>query len=290
MSDRDDIEVLAAEYALGTLDAGERNAVAARRHREPALEAALDAWELRFGPLAETVPSVAPPASLFAQIEARIAATPVASFARPSPIVVPAPPQDAIQALVQPVAPDTVARPSIIYPLQPSSQPETGKAVPAEAAWGEIVQLRRSVRFWRVGTIGLGALAACLAVGFGLREFLRPAMPKSYVAVLQKDPASTAFLLSVNLETRAFTIRPVTAQAQPGKSFELWLVDSKLGAKSLGVVGDQAFTTRANLSAYDRVTIAGATYAITLEPAGGSPTGAATGPIVFTGQLVQTTQ
>jgi anti-sigma-K factor RskA len=31
-----------------------------------------------------------------------------------------------------------------------------------------------------------------------------------------------------------------------------------------------------------------ATYAVTVEPEGGSPTGAATGPIVFTGKLIET--
>ena len=71
MSDPEDIDATAAEYALGTLDLAERIAVAARRQREPALAAAIDAWELRFGPLGETVPSVAPPADLWPSLEAR---------------------------------------------------------------------------------------------------------------------------------------------------------------------------------------------------------------------------
>ena len=151
-----------------------------------------------------------------------------------------------------------------------------------------MIELWGRVRIWRRRTVALGALAAALVVGIGLREWTRSGTPKSYVAVLQKDASSTAFLLSVNLDSRSFTIRPVTAQPEPGKSFELWLVDSKLGAKSLGVVGDQAVTSRANLSNFDKVTLSGATYAISVEPAGGSPTGAPTGPVVFTGQLIQT--
>ena len=49
-------ESLAAEYALGVLDAGERAVVSARRMREPQLDAAILAWEGRLAPLLELVP------------------------------------------------------------------------------------------------------------------------------------------------------------------------------------------------------------------------------------------
>jgi anti-sigma-K factor RskA len=248
MSNPDDIDALAAEFVLGTLDQSERQDVIARRGREPVLNAALEAWELRFGPLAETVPSVAPPSDLFDRIEAKLDRLPLsaASAAAPAGLQEAPPPPD------------------------------------------NVIDLELRLGRWRRRALGLGLLAACLTAGIGVREWMRPAAPKNYVAVLQKDAASTAFLLSVDLETRAFTIRPVAAQPEPGKSFELWLVDSKLGPKSLGVVGDQPVTTRASLRAYDRMTVAGATYAISVEPSGGSPSGAPTGPVVFSGQLVQT--
>ena len=279
MSDLDDLEVLAAEFVLGTLDVAERAAVVERRQRDTVLDTAIAAWERRIGPLAETVPSVAPPADLFARIEARIAWPPVAPVRQAEPVVI------AKAAMPILVAPPIVVAAKAVAAAPVASAPSA--AAPPSA---DVIQLRRRLRNWRAGTFVLGALAASLAIGFGLREYLRPPVPKNYVAVLQKDPASTAFLLSVDLEKRNFTIRPVSAQAQPGKSYELWLVDSKLGAKSLGVVGDQAYTTRASLNVYDRLTVAGATYAVSLEPSGGSPTGAPTGPVVFTGQLVQTSQ
>lgn len=255
MSEPADIDSLAAEFALGTLDPAERVAVSARRQREPALDAALTGWERRFGPLAETVPSVAPPEGLFEKIEARLRGELRSVTAGLTPL----------GSGDAPVAQDPPARLS-----------------------AAVINLQRSRGRWRIGALALGALAASLALGLGLRESMRPAQPKSYVAVLQKEASSTAFLLSVDLETRGFSIRPVAAQPEPGKSFELWLVDSKLGAKSLGVVGDQPVTTRASLHAYDKVTVAAATYAVTVEPSGGSPNGAPTGPVVFSGQLIQT--
>ncbi len=72
MSELDDIDALAGEYVLGTLDARERADVAARREREPALAAAIAAWEQRMAPLDVRTPEVEPARDLFARIEQRI--------------------------------------------------------------------------------------------------------------------------------------------------------------------------------------------------------------------------
>ncbi len=69
-----DDDFAAAEFALGTLDGGERASLAARRLREPDLDAAIRAWEERLAPLAEATPEVEPPAALFEAIAARIRA------------------------------------------------------------------------------------------------------------------------------------------------------------------------------------------------------------------------
>ncbi len=67
-----DDDFAAAEYALGTLDAGERATLAARRLREPELDEAIRAWEERLAPLAEAAPEIEPPRDLLPAIEARI--------------------------------------------------------------------------------------------------------------------------------------------------------------------------------------------------------------------------
>ena len=72
MTEREDIDLLAAEYVLGTLDAGERAGVADRRTREPSLEAAIQAWQQRLSPLDETISGIAPPADMLTRIERRI--------------------------------------------------------------------------------------------------------------------------------------------------------------------------------------------------------------------------
>lgn len=73
MTEREDIEELAAEYALGSLSASERASVEARRPSEPGLDRAILAWERRLSPFSETLEPVAPSPGLYGKIRARIA-------------------------------------------------------------------------------------------------------------------------------------------------------------------------------------------------------------------------
>ncbi len=114
--------------------------------------------------------------------------------------------------------------------------------------------------------------------------------PAQYVAVLQRDAASPAFLLTFDLDRRTLTVRTVGAERQTGKSYELWLVSDRFAApRSLGLIGSEEFTQRPQLANYDAVTINRATYAVSLEPEGGSPTGQPTGPVLYSGKLLQAT-
>jgi anti-sigma-K factor RskA len=156
---------------------------------------------------------------------------------------------------------------------------------PAPAADSPVVALRRSVRQWRALAIAASVAAVLLAVGFVARETSREGLPHEFVAILQKDAASPAFEVTVNLDSRELTVRPVAAQALPGKAYELWIIDAKLGApRSLGVIGERGRAT--SLSAYDPAVVASATYAVTVEPPGGSPSGQPSGPPVFVGKLI----
>ncbi|MBO0739921.1 MAG: hypothetical protein J2P51_00665 [Hyphomicrobiaceae bacterium] len=77
MTEEDDIDGLAAEYVLGSLSPAERAQVEARRGGDAALAAAIQAWQVRLGPLSEQAseqaPGLAPPPDLFGRILTRIA-------------------------------------------------------------------------------------------------------------------------------------------------------------------------------------------------------------------------
>jgi anti-sigma-K factor RskA len=193
---------------------------------------------------------------------------------------------EAIRAWEARLGPLAEAAPEIEPPrdLLPTIEARIRGAPPEASVNAAVVALERSVRRWRAGAIAASLVAGVLAVGFVAREVSRQSVPHEYVAILQKDAASPAFAVTVNLDTREFTVRPVAATAPPGKAYELWIIDPKLGAHSLGVIGE---TPRAaNLSAFDPAVVQNATYAVTVEPPGGSPTGQPSGPPVFVGKLI----
>ena len=116
-----------------------------------------------------------------------------------------------------------------------------------------------------------------------------PVPSAQYVALLQRDAGSPAFILTVDAATKNFTVRKVGADAERGKSFELWLISDRLPQpRSLGVIGGSDFTARPVLADFDAGTINAATYAVTVEQAGGSPTGQPTSAPIYTGKLIET--
>ncbi|WP_316232558.1 anti-sigma factor domain-containing protein [Bradyrhizobium sp. SZCCHNR1051] len=324
MAYSEDHVALAAEYALGTLDAAERAQVETMMAVDKDFVALVQAWEFRLGPLNQMVGLVEPRPELWERIKAEIAR--LRAFAESAP---PAEPVAVAEAPVIAVRPD---------PAPPEGSPVAAEALPIEAAAVEapepevatvaatrsastaheianddanVVRLSSKVRQLRAVANIMTALAAVLLALVGVQVYrpdllpqpLRPkpriqtvevkvpvAQPSAqFVALLQKDAASPAFILTVDAASKSYTVRRVGAAPEPGKSFELWLVSDKLQKpRSLGVIGGSDFTSRPVLSSYDADTVSRATYAVTVEPEGGSPTGQATGPIVFTGKLIET--
>lgn len=145
---------------------------------------------------------------------------------------------------------------------------------------GTVVELQQRVARWRRAAIAASAVAACLVVAFGLREVTRTPQPVSYVGVFQKDDQSPAFLLTVDLETRVLSIRVVAAERPADKTYQLWIASEQSGGvpQSLGLIEDPTQITRATLASYDPLIVRRATFGVSLEPMGGSPTGRPTGP------------
>jgi len=194
---------------------------------------------------------------------------------------------EAIRAWETRLAPLAEAAPEIEPPrdLLPAIEASIRAARPEAPSNAAVAALRRSLGRWRAAAIAASVLAAVLAIGFVAHEMSRQSVPREYVAVLQKDAASPAFEVTVNLDKQELTVRPVAAHAPPGKSYELWIIDAKLGApRSLGVIGETSHA--ANLSGYDPVVVENATFAVTVEPPGGSPDGRPSGPPVFVGKLI----
>ncbi len=142
-----------------------------------------------------------------------------------------------------------------------------------------VVTLRRQLNVWRWST----AVASAAALVMVAVLMLQPQpQEQSFIAVFQHDDQQPAFLLTVDLDQRSLNIRPVTAEAKPDKSYQLWIKADELGPKpkSVGVLGDQFELDQAALSQYDPELLRTATFGISVEPPGGSPTGQPTSPAI----------
>ena len=64
--------------------------------------------------------------------------------------------------------------------------------------------------------------------------------------------------------------------------------DGGLEPRSLGVIGGSEFTARPVLASYDPDLVRTATYAVTVEQQGGSPSGKPTSTPVYSGKLIET--
>jgi anti-sigma-K factor RskA len=236
MTELDDIDGLAAEYVLGTLSREERAEAGARIASDPAFARAVQAWERRLGPLAESVAPVQPPPGLYNKIRAQIGLA------------------------------------SHVISLKAREQ----------------TMVRRANR-WRNTTAGMTALAASLAGVVMWQDYQRRQMPTQYVAVLQADKALPAFLLTVDTKSNMFVISAMQKPAEPEKSYQLWLVhDDMPHPKSLGVFDDSEMDVRPmSPTGPMHDMMMDGTYAVSVEPRGGSPTGLPTGPVVFSGKLVK---
>jgi len=289
MAYSEDHIALAAEYALGTLDADERAQVETMMAVDTEFTAIVHAWEYRLGVLNQMVGSVEPRPIVWENIQRAIGHSgPQVPLALPEAA---APPP--------PVAP-VVAEQGAVAEMWPADNANVIQLTGRLKRWRNIASFATAAAAALIAMLGLQVYSPDLLPG-ALRPKVRtqvvevkspplPAPPSAqYVAILQGNGGSPAFILTVDAATKNFTVRKVGAEAEAGKSFELWLISDKLPQpRSLGVIGGGDFTARPVLASYDANTINGATYAVTLEQAGGSPDGRPHSSPVFTGKLIET--
>ncbi|HUI12810.1 MAG TPA: anti-sigma factor [Xanthobacteraceae bacterium] len=193
---------------------------------------------------------------------------------------------------------------SLLSPESPqdAAPPPQTPAAPRTDRSAEIVDFARQTRRWRGLTVAMSAIAAVLAVYIAVGQLAPGLLPAGrisrsapvaappgsrLVAVLQQEPTAPAFLLTIDPQHRIMTVRTMTATADAGRSYELWLIGKDSKPRSLGLVGAQEFTTRPLPTDFDTAAMSNARYAVSLEPAGGAPNGVPTGPILFTGKMVE---
>lgn len=292
---------------------------------ERAAEIESQSPEATFGPSAEanSVPSAE--AKPIPSFELRSTAPPPEAKPIPSAEAKSAPPPEAKSAAspeAKPIAsaearsaPSAEVRPNAALELKaeakaPAAAPPRAPALPTPPGKADVLYLARRMRRWRRWAIAAGVLAAALMAliaasqidpglvargGFHIPRLiaqtpapgaLAPPPGTRLVAVLQQEPSAPAFLLTLDPASKTLTVRRIAAKAEAGHSYELWLIAPPAGPRALGVVGEQEFTQTSLPGNFDFGAARTATYAISFESAGGSKSGAPSGPMLFTGKLV----
>jgi anti-sigma-K factor RskA len=246
MTDDDDIDGLAAEYVVGSLDAAERAQVAARCRTDVTLREAIKDWEKRLGTLSDGVPGIEPPAHLYSTITNRlwgkgresIEIAEVTKFPgsarRWRGLAVGAGALAACLALI------------VVWLFQNSPGPPTAF----------VAELHRS------------------AAGPTADESTKSPGPPGFVVSLD--------LTAHTIKVTPVTVRPTPRRSyqlwltQGGSATP----------SSLGVVSQSEPTTSAWRRLATPADLVNATLSVSLEPEGGSLTGMPSGPVVFIGKLV----
>ena len=249
-------ERLAAEYALGTLRGAARARFQRWMREDAAIALAVARWEGRLAPMTSAVTAVEPPARVWRAVKERLGA----------------------------------------------SRQRTGRAgATARGVWESIV-------FWRNLGLAASGMAAALLAAIVLIAPQPPLpapppvvlrvpqtipsgeMAASYLAVLSDPKTQKPFIVvsagrnSTDLWVK--TLDPSIHVAD--RSLELWALPAGQAPKSLGLVtaADKMATIKLAAAA-DRALGDVPALAVSLEPRGGSPTGAPTGPVLFSGPCVK---
>lgn len=158
-----------------------------------------------------------------------------------------------------------------------------------------VVSLQHKLQRWRAATAAMTAIAASLVMFILLRpvpQMLAPApapqavSPTPLAAALADPKSGTKVVATWNAASRQLVlVVSGDLPADPRRSHQLWVIPSGGKPRSLGLLSADRQSHIKLADALATLLQQGATVAISVEPQGGSPTGAPTGPVVASGAL-----
>jgi anti-sigma-K factor RskA len=252
------LDHLAIAYALGTLRGGARRRFEALAREQAPVRAAALVWQTRLASMNELQSQTAPSPAVWTRIN------------------------------------------NLLQGEKEAATVRAQRSAGLQAAGGDnrLSEWLRSLLVWR-GAAAAGALATVVAVvtGLNLRAELGGevqalqaqllATPQiEYVAVLADDKSAASVLVTFDANSKKLTLQRVGSYQEAGdRSLQLWALPPAGGPRSLGVLGqDKLLHLTAGESDIREVP----TLAISLEPKGGVPSaGGPTGPVLFTGAVIQ---
>lgn len=141
-------------------------------------------------------------------------------------------------------------------------------------------------RLWRLWSLAATAAALVLAVLLVWQP--SPGLPEGHVAIVSDAADQPQWVITADPATGSIRARAVNARAEAiDRAYELWMLPADGPPRSLGLLPVNGAVTRHQVSPALLALLRNAKgLAISLEPAGGSPTGAPTGPVLYQAPIV----
>ncbi|MBI1392103.1 MAG: hypothetical protein GC152_05105 [Alphaproteobacteria bacterium] len=152
-------------------------------------------------------------------------------------------------------------------------------------------RLASALAFWRATAVGFCAVAL-VAIGFAAFMLSTKAdvRVRDFPLMAALAPPDAPSILSVRIDAETGVVEIADAALQMAlersdQAAQLWLIPEDGAPRSLGLIsGVGRSTVRVGEALRDKLAV-GSLLAVSIEPEGGSPTGAPTGPVVAIGAI-----
>lgn len=248
------VDLLAAEYVLGTLRGGARRRFQLYAEHDTTVRKAVDEWQRRISPMAELAEPRMPPAEVWQAIERRLGLSATREAARPRTVV------------------EAPVRPSRSIFENLAFWRGWALGVTGLAAVAVVVAVRSLLP-----SATTPATAPVVAQ--------QPETAVTHVAVLNNKDSHPVMLVAWDEAHSTMTLHPLgNVELPAGRAMELWGIPASGHPVALGMLPDSA---SGKVPAGQQKPESYAALAVSIEAPGGSPNpDAPSGPVVYSGKLL----
>lgn len=251
----DDVDLAAAEYVLGLLDADARRTAHSRLESDPDFANEVARWETHFTPWLDAIAPVPVPASLWPRIQT---------------------------TLWQHELPSRQPQSSQPQPLQSKRPP----LLQSLGFWRGLAAGGFAVAVASVAALLLTTRQLPMSAPTPGQVVVATPTGAPMVVSLRQDDGTTAYTATVDPVRGTMVLVPISLGGDPSLSPELWLIPTGDHPHSLGMI-ERGKAMVVSIPASLRSASTDALFAVSLEPAGSHAHQAATGPVVAKGKLIR---
>ncbi|WP_019625064.1 anti-sigma factor domain-containing protein [Thioalkalivibrio sp. ALJT] len=182
------------------------------------------------------------------------------------------------------------ALPAGLEPVQPP--PRVWRNI-QDRLWGGLPQPgRTALRIWRSWAVAASVAVAVMVVVQWPIDVTDPVPERvevaaDRIALIHDEDGEPMWVVQANLERQLVAIRAArTVTPDDDHAHELWVIADDHDPVSLGVLPEEGRLERPLTAELQALMARAQALAVSVEPAGGSPTGLPTGPVILEARLI----